>query len=392
MPRGAARVPRDARRRRRGSTSAGASNVRTSRRCRFWCARSWRGCWASRCACSPRASAAGSAASRSCSSRTSSRWPRCGPGGRCGWSSRARSSSRPPRRATPMRVQVRAGARADGVLTALELSLLSDTGAYGNHGPGVMFHALGESLGVYRCPNKRLSGRVAYTHTVPAGAFRGYGLSPDRVRGRVHAGRARATAGHRRRGVLRDRNVVVPGDEFHGEDVEFGSYGLDQCLSLVEESLARGDGLPGPGRTGWSARGSHWRCSTRGRPAGTSPTRAWSAWTAAASGCAWGRSSSAMARRRCTGRSRGRARLRGRPTSTLVAGDTDAGGARQRGVRVGAACTSPGAAVADGVRKTLGDSAASAVGDVRTARRARSRSTCRASGSPSIRRRARSGS
>jgi len=69
-----------------------------------------------------------------------------------------------------MRVQVRAGARADGVLTALELSLLSDTGAYGNHGPGVMFHALGESLGVYRCPNKRRSGRVAYTHTVPAGA------------------------------------------------------------------------------------------------------------------------------------------------------------------------------------------------------------------------------
>ena len=80
-----------------------------------------------------------------------------------------------------MRVQVRAGARADGVLTALELSLLSDTGAHSNHGPGVMFHALGESLGVYRCPNKRRSGRVAYTHTVPAGAVRGYG-SPRQAR------------------------------------------------------------------------------------------------------------------------------------------------------------------------------------------------------------------
>ena len=47
--------------------------------------------------------------------------------------------------------------------------------------------------------------------------------------------------------MLRDRNVVVPGDAFHGEDVEFGSYGLDQCLDLVEASLARGDGLPVPG-------------------------------------------------------------------------------------------------------------------------------------------------
>ncbi len=46
--------------------------------------------------------------------------------------------------------------------------------------------------------------------------------------------------------VLRDRNVVTPSDAFDG-DVEFGSYGLDQCLDLVEESLARGDGLAAPG-------------------------------------------------------------------------------------------------------------------------------------------------
>ena len=28
-----------------------------------------------------------------------------------------------------------------------------------------------------RCPNKRVDGRAVYTNTVPAGAFRGYGLS-----------------------------------------------------------------------------------------------------------------------------------------------------------------------------------------------------------------------
>ena len=65
----------------------------------------------------------------------------------------------------------------DGLLTALEIEVLSNTGAYGNHGPGVMFHGCGESLHVYRCPNKRVDAQVAYTHTLPAGAFRGYGLS-----------------------------------------------------------------------------------------------------------------------------------------------------------------------------------------------------------------------
>jgi putative selenate reductase molybdopterin-binding subunit len=45
---------------------------------------------------------------------------------------------------------------------------------------------------------------------------------------------------------------VRPGDRFvamsdEPEDVEFGSYGLDQCLALVRESLADGSGDPVPG-------------------------------------------------------------------------------------------------------------------------------------------------
>ena len=39
-----------------------------------------------------------------------------------------------PRR-HPMRVTVTLGADADGVLTAMTVDVLSDTGAYGNHGP-----------------------------------------------------------------------------------------------------------------------------------------------------------------------------------------------------------------------------------------------------------------
>ena len=66
---------------------------------------------------------------------------------------------------------------ADGTLTALALDVTADTGAYGNHGPGVLFHAVEEAVTAYRCPNKRVDARAVYTNTVPAGAFRGYGLS-----------------------------------------------------------------------------------------------------------------------------------------------------------------------------------------------------------------------
>jgi len=76
----------------------------------------------------------------------------------------------------PMRITVKAGADSHGRLTALQLDVLSNTGAYGNHAGPVLFHSCGESLGVYNCANKKVDAVVAYTNTVPSGAFRGYGL------------------------------------------------------------------------------------------------------------------------------------------------------------------------------------------------------------------------
>ena len=154
----------------------------------------------------------------------------------------------------PMRVQVRAGARADGTLTALQLDIVSDTGAYGNHGPAVLEHACGEVLGIYRCPNKAVHAVAAYTNTVPAGAFRGYGLSQT-----IFAVEQAIDALARRLGIdpfeMRRRNMVRPGDALVGahaalDDVEFGSYGLDQCLDLVQAALASGRGHPAP--KGWA--------------------------------------------------------------------------------------------------------------------------------------------
>ncbi|WP_265521016.1 molybdopterin-dependent oxidoreductase [Oerskovia flava] len=145
----------------------------------------------------------------------------------------------------PFRIRVRAGARADGTLTALHLDVLSDTGAYGNHAPGVMFHGCGESLAVYRCANKRVDAHAVYTNTVPAGAFRGYGLSQT-----VFAVESAIGELAEQLGIdpleMRRRNVVHVGDPLLSTspepemDVLYGSYGLDQCLDLAADALARG--------------------------------------------------------------------------------------------------------------------------------------------------------
>ena len=142
----------------------------------------------------------------------------------------------------PMRVTVKAGADKNGKLTALQLDVLSNTGPYGNHAGPVLFHACGESLGVYNCPNKKVDAVVAYTNTVPSGAFRGYGLPQT-----LFAVEAAIDELAKGLGIspyeIRRRNIVKPGDPMLSPpgtshtDVLYGSYGLDQCLDLVERAM-----------------------------------------------------------------------------------------------------------------------------------------------------------
>ncbi|MBL0888380.1 molybdopterin-dependent oxidoreductase, partial [Myceligenerans indicum] len=141
----------------------------------------------------------------------------------------------------PIRVTVTLGADDDGRLTALAVDALSDTGAYGNHAPGVLFHGLNESVAVYRAPAKRVDGEAVYTNNLPSGAFRGYGLG--QIQFAVEQAMDELAA---RTGLspveLRRRNVVRPGDPFvtghlDDGDLEFGSYGLDQCLDIVDRQL-----------------------------------------------------------------------------------------------------------------------------------------------------------
>jgi putative selenate reductase molybdopterin-binding subunit len=155
----------------------------------------------------------------------------------------------------PMRVNIKVGAQRDGRLTAMQMRILSDTGAYGNHGRQVLYHACGESFAVYRCDNKKIDAHVVYTNTVPSGAFRGYGLPQSNFA-------VESTMDELARAIgispieFRRRNVVRPGDpmcstSIETTDVVFGSYGLDQCLNLVEDAMRRAGGLAPPSSDDW---------------------------------------------------------------------------------------------------------------------------------------------
>ncbi|MGN7970556.1 molybdopterin-dependent oxidoreductase [Microbacterium sp. 22296] len=154
----------------------------------------------------------------------------------------------------PMRVRVTLGSDAGGTLTAMKIDVLSDTGAYGNHAIGVLFHSCAESTTLYRVPVKWIDAEAVYTNNPPSGAFRGYGLGQVvfAVESALDALAVELDIDPfdlRRINAVREGDPLHPDDDKYEEDLIWGSYGLDQCLDLAEGALRRGNGVDAP--DGW---------------------------------------------------------------------------------------------------------------------------------------------
>ena len=75
----------------------------------------------------------------------------------------------------PSIIRLKAGARKDGILTAVQATAIVNTGAYATHGHGVRAVIGGTIHRLYPCPNFHYDGYAVYTNTPVAGAYRGYG-------------------------------------------------------------------------------------------------------------------------------------------------------------------------------------------------------------------------
>ena len=77
-----------------------------------------------------------------------------------------------------MEMHVRLGANKDGIVRGIDLHTLSNTGAYGEHGPTTVGLSGHKSIPLYgKAEAFRFTSDVVYTNHMSAGAYRGYGAT-----------------------------------------------------------------------------------------------------------------------------------------------------------------------------------------------------------------------
>jgi CO/xanthine dehydrogenase Mo-binding subunit len=111
----------------------------------------------------------------------------------------------------PALIRHRTGVRRDGRITAMEIDVVLDGGAYSTLSPVVLSRGVLHATGPYRCSNVRIRGRAMRTNTPPNGAFRGFGAPQTQFGVEVHMERIAETLG-----IdpvrLRAMNALRPGD------------------------------------------------------------------------------------------------------------------------------------------------------------------------------------
>ena len=108
-------------------------------------------------------------------------------------------------------VTVRTGFDAGARITARDIDITFDTGAYADNSPLVLTKSINRSFGPYRMPNLRVRGVAVYTNTSPASSYRGFGAPQAALAGELNMDMAAD-----RLGIdpveLRRRNLLAPGD------------------------------------------------------------------------------------------------------------------------------------------------------------------------------------
>lgn len=137
-----------------------------------------------------------------------------------------------------MEVTVRVGATKDGKIEAIDVYTLSNTGAYGEHGPTTVGLSGHKSIPLYRGLKAfRFKYDVVYTNKMSAGAYRGYGATQGifAVESAVNELAAKL---HIDPIKLREMNMVREGDvmpAYYGETAT--SCALNRCVERCKQMI-----------------------------------------------------------------------------------------------------------------------------------------------------------
>jgi CO/xanthine dehydrogenase Mo-binding subunit len=128
----------------------------------------------------------------------------------------------------------RTGVKDDGRLTASEIDITLDGGAYVTLTPVVLSRGAIHALGPYRCNNVRIAARAVATNTPPNGAFRGFGAPQVAFAYEMHMEKIAASLGIdplelRRINLLREGDITATGQRLTW------SVGSEQVLNAAVE-------------------------------------------------------------------------------------------------------------------------------------------------------------
>jgi CO/xanthine dehydrogenase Mo-binding subunit len=111
----------------------------------------------------------------------------------------------------PSIVKHRTGVTRDGRITAIDVEVVIDGGAYVTLSPVVLSRGGIHAAGPYRCDNTRIDARAMFTNTPPNGAFRGFGAPQTQFASEVHIERVAEALGMDPV-RFREKNALRPGD------------------------------------------------------------------------------------------------------------------------------------------------------------------------------------
>lgn len=142
-------------------------------------------------------------------------------------------------------MHVRLGAMKDGTIRGIDLYTLSNTGAYGEHGPTTVGLSGHKSIPLYGSVEAfRFISDVVYTNIMSAGAYRGYGATQG-LFAIESAVNELADQIQMDRFEIRLKNMVKEGDLMPAYYNQVNtSCALDRCVKKVREMIGWEDKYP----------------------------------------------------------------------------------------------------------------------------------------------------
>lgn len=135
----------------------------------------------------------------------------------------------------PARIKYKSGADKEGRITAIDVDITLECGAFANRAPFWLWRQTAHAAGPYEVHNASIDGRAVYTNKVFGGSFRGFGdvalhfaaeSQVDRLAGELGMDPVE----------LRLRNVLKPGSRTTCDQLLDHSVGIEECLTRVAEA------------------------------------------------------------------------------------------------------------------------------------------------------------